>query len=62
MLKATEQAAKSQEPFAMEFITSAPDAVATETANYSIPFAEPCSDLLIITDTHPWLTVLAKER
>jgi uncharacterized protein YdeI (BOF family) len=60
-LKATEQAAKSQAPFAVELTTSAPDAVATVTASYAIPFTEPRGDLLIMTDTHPWLTVLAKK-
>jgi hypothetical protein len=60
-LKATEQAAKSQAPFAVELTTSAPDAVAKVTASYAIPFTEPRGDLLIMTDTHPWLTVVAKK-
>lgn len=58
-LKATAEAA-IQAPFAMELNPSAPDAATTVTASYAIPFTEPRGDLLIMTDTHPWLTVLAK--
>ncbi len=60
-LKATAETAKSQAPFAVELTTSAPDAVAKVTASYAIPFTEPRGDLLIMTDTHPWLTVVAKK-
>jgi hypothetical protein len=35
--------------------------VETVTASYAIPFLEPRGDLLIMTDTHPWLTVVAKK-
>lgn len=60
-LKATAETAKSQAPFAVELTTSAPDTVATVTASYAIPFTEPRGDLLIMTDTHPWLTVVAQK-
>jgi hypothetical protein len=40
--------------------TSAPDAATTVTSSDAIPFTEPRGDLLIMTDTHPWLTVVAK--
>jgi len=35
--------------------------VATVTASYAIPFTEPRGDLLIMTDTRPWLTVVAQK-
>ncbi len=60
-LKATAETAKSQAPFAVELTTSAPDTVATVTASYAIPFTEPRGDLLIMTDTHPWLTVVTQK-
>ena len=59
-LKAPAEATASQAPFAVELNPSAPDAATTVTASYAIPFTEPRGDLLIMTDTHPWLTVLAK--
>ena len=60
-LKATAEVVANQAPFAVEIVTSAPDAVETVTASYVIPFTEPRGDLLITTDTHPWLTVVAKK-
>lgn len=60
-LKATAEAAANQAPFTVELVTSAPDAVETVAASYAIPFVEPRGDLLIPTDTHPWLTVVAKK-
>ncbi|WP_395739420.1 PPC domain-containing protein [Prosthecobacter sp.] len=60
-LKAAAEVAASQSPFAVEILTSAPDAVETVTASYAVPFVEPRGDLLITTDTHPWLTVVAKK-
>ncbi len=60
-LKAAPEAAASQAPFAVEIVTSAPDAVMTVIASYAIPFTEPRGDLLITSDTHPWLTVTAKK-
>lgn len=60
-LKATAEAAASQTPFAVEIVTSAPDAVETLKAAYAIPFTEPRGDLLIMTDDHPWLTLVAKK-
>ncbi len=60
-LKATAEATASRAPFAVEIVTSAPDPVSTVTANYAIPFTEPRGDLLIMTDSHPWLTVVAKK-
>jgi hypothetical protein len=60
-LKAAPEAAASQAPFAVEIVTSAPDAVQTVLASYAIPFIEPRGDLLIMTDTRPWLTVTAKK-
>ena len=60
-LKATADVAANQAPFAVEIVTSAPDAVETVTASYAIPFTEPRGDLLIMSDTHPWLTVVAKK-
>ncbi len=59
-LKAAADAAVNQAPFAVEVVTSAPDAVQTTTATYAIPFTEPRGDLLIMSDTHPWLTVVGK--
>ena len=61
-LKATAEVVVNQAPFAVELVTSAPDAVETVTASYAIPFTEPRGDLLIMTDTHPWLTVAAKKK
>lgn len=60
-LKAAPEAAASQASFAVEIVTSAPDAVQTVLASYAIPFTEPRGDLLIMTDTRPWLTVTAKK-
>lgn len=60
-LKATPEAVASQAPFAVEITTSAPDAVETVKATYTIPFTEPRGDLLIMTDDHPWLTLVAKK-
>ena len=60
-LKAAADVAANQAPFAVEILTSAPDAVETVTATYAIPFTEPRGDLLIMADTHPWLTVVAKK-
>lgn len=59
-LKAAADAAISQSPFAVEITTSAPDSIQTTTASYAIPFTEPRGDLLITTDTHPWLTISGK--
>ncbi len=61
-LSATPDAAPSQAPFAVEVTTSVPDAAKTTLAIYSIPFTEPRGDLLIMTDTQPWLTVMAKKK
>ena len=61
MLKAVADATASQAPFTVEIVTSAPDAVLTVLASYAIPFTEPRGDLLIMSDTHPWLTVPAKK-
>jgi len=55
-LKATAEAAASQAPFRVEIS----DGTQTFAATYLIPFTEPRGDLLITTDTHPWLTVAAK--
>lgn len=60
-LKAAAEVTASQAPFAVELVTSAPDAVETVKATYAIPFTEPRGDLLIMSDTHPWLTVVAKK-
>lgn len=60
-LKAAADAAANQAPFAVEIVTSAPDAVQTVPATYAIPFTEPRGDLLIMSDTHPWLTLVAKK-
>ncbi|MFC5456901.1 pre-peptidase C-terminal domain-containing protein [Prosthecobacter fluviatilis] len=60
-LKATPEAVASQAPFAVEITTSARDAVETLKATYAIPFTEPRGDLLIMTDDHPWLTLVAKK-
>lgn len=60
-LKATPEAAASQATFAVEIVTSAPDPIASVLANYAIPFTEPRGDLLIPTDTRPWLTVTAQK-
>ncbi|MFN0074907.1 MAG: hypothetical protein ACKVY0_00360 [Prosthecobacter sp.] len=60
-LKAAADAAVSQAPFAVEIVTSAPDAVQTVVASYAVPFVEPRGDLLIMSDTQPWLTVPAKK-
>jgi hypothetical protein len=30
-------------------------------ASYVMPFTEPRGDLLIMSDTHPWLTVVEKK-
>ncbi len=59
-LKATAEASESQAAFSIEIVTSAPDAAQTVPATYEIPITEPRGDLLIITDTHPWLTVAPK--
>ncbi|MDB6007041.1 MAG: hypothetical protein JWR15_4028 [Prosthecobacter sp.] len=60
-LKAAADAAANQAPFAVEIVTSEPDAVQTAQATYAIPMVEPRGDLLIMSDTHPWLTVVAKK-
>lgn len=60
-VKAAAEAATSQAPFAVEIISSAPDAAQTVLASYTIPFTEPRGALLITTDTRPWLTVAAKK-
>ncbi len=60
-LKAAADAAATQAPFAVEIISSAPDAAQTVLATYSIPFTEPRGALLITTDTRPWLTVPVKK-
>jgi hypothetical protein len=60
-LKAAADVAANQAPFAVEIVTSVPDAVGTVMASYAVPFVEPRGDLLIMTDTHPWLTVVAKK-
>ncbi len=60
-LKATPEAAASQAPFAVQIVTSAPDPIASVLASYAIPFTEPRGDLLITTDTRPWLTVTAQK-
>ncbi|OYW77027.1 MAG: hypothetical protein B7Z37_06225 [Verrucomicrobia bacterium 12-59-8] len=60
-LKATAEVAANQAPFAVELVTSTPDAVETVTATYAIPFTEPRGDLLMMSDTHPWLTVVSKK-
>lgn len=61
-LKAAADVAANQAPFAVELVTSAPDAVETVVASYAVPFLEPRGDLLIMTDTHPWLTVVATKK
>lgn len=61
-LKAAADAAASQAPFAVEISTSAPPAAPPPVlASYLIPFTEPRGDLLIMSDTHPWLTVAEKK-
>jgi hypothetical protein len=61
-LKVAADAAASQAPFAVEIGASeAPDATPSVIASYVIPFAEPRGDLLIMSDTHPWLTVVEKK-
>jgi hypothetical protein len=55
-LKAAPEAAASQDPFRIEIS----DGTQTFAATYLIPFTEPRGDLLITTDTQPWLTVAAK--
>lgn len=55
-LKAAPEAAASQAPFRIEIS----DGTQTFAATYLIPFTEPRGDLLITTDTQPWLTVAAK--
>ncbi len=61
-LKAAGDAAVNQAPFAVEIVTSAPDAVQTVQATYAIPVVEQRGDLLIMADTHPWLTVVAAAK
>lgn len=61
-LKAAADTSASQSPFAVEIITSAPpEAKQPVLASYLIPFTEPRGDLLIMSDTHPWLTVAEKK-
>ena len=60
ILKAAADTAVSQDPFQVEITTSGTDAPQTVVATYTIPFTEPRGDLLIMTDTQPWLTVAAK--
>jgi hypothetical protein len=55
-LKAAPEAAASQAPFRVEIS----DGTQTFAATYLIPFTEPRGDLLLTTDTQPWLTVAAK--
>jgi len=55
-LKAAPEAAASQAPFRVEIS----DGTQTFAATYLIPFTEPRGDLLVTTDTQPWLTVAAK--
>jgi hypothetical protein len=55
-LKAAPDAAISQAPFRIEI----GDGTQNFAAIYNIPFTEPRGDLLITSDTHPWLTVAAK--
>lgn len=55
-LKATPEAVASQDPFRIEISNG----TQTFLATYLIPFTEPRGDLLITTDTQPWLTVAAK--
>ncbi|MBL9130099.1 MAG: hypothetical protein JNG86_02800 [Verrucomicrobiaceae bacterium] len=57
VLKATAEAAASQAPFRIEVS----DGAQTFVASYTVPFTEPRGDLLITTDTKPWLTVAAKK-
>jgi hypothetical protein len=57
-LKATPEAAESQSPFRVEIS----DGTQTFKATYLIPFTEPRGDLLITTDTQPWLTLTAKKK
>ena len=61
MLTAAVDVAANQAPFAVELLTSVPDDVQSVKASYAIPFTEPRGDLLIMSDTHPWLTVVAKK-
>lgn len=60
VLKAAADANASQDPFRVELTTSEPDAPQTVIATYDVPFTEPRGDLLIMTDTQPWLTVALK--
>ncbi|MCB1276199.1 PPC domain-containing protein [Prosthecobacter sp.] len=60
-LTAAADAAASQAPFGVEIVAGAPDSLQTFAASYAIPFTEPRGDLLIMSDTHPWLTVAIKK-
>lgn len=60
-LTAAADAAVSQAPFGVELVAGMPDSPQTFTASYAIPFTEPRGDLLIMSDTHPWLTVAVKK-
>jgi hypothetical protein len=61
-LKAATDAAASQAPFAVEIVTNEPpEATQVVLASYVMPFTEPRGDLLIMSDTHPWLTVVEKK-
>lgn len=55
-LKAAPEAAAGQAPFRIEI----GDGTQHFFVTYTIPFTEPRGDLLMTTDTHPWLTVAAK--
>ena len=54
-LKAAPEAAASQATFRVELAVDGQ----TFIPNYLVPFTEPRGDLLITTDTRPWLTVAA---
>jgi hypothetical protein len=61
VLKAAAEAVGSQAPFAVEIVTGEPDAVQAVAATYALPFSEPRGDLLIMTDSQPWLTVVGRK-
>jgi hypothetical protein len=54
-LKAAPEAATSQATFRVELIVDGQAFI----PSYAVPFTEPRGDLLITTDTRPWLTVAA---
>jgi hypothetical protein len=46
----------------VEIVTNEPpEATQVVLASYVMPFTEPRGDLLIMSDTHPWLTVVEKK-